>query len=90
LTRKGFAFNADKLGMMKQQADLFKSDLKTADVTFQNLDSSNISITDVSHYYNRNNFSPTIYPREQIGFNLKIPVVNMLKIMQLVTRTKQD
>ena len=51
LTRKGFAFNADKPGMMEQQADLFKAALKTVDVTFQNLDSSEISITDVSHYY---------------------------------------
>jgi len=51
LNRKGFAFNADKPGMMEQQADLFKSALKTVDVTFQNLDSSEISITDVSHYY---------------------------------------
>jgi len=51
LTRKGFAFNADKPGMMEQQADLFKSALKTVDATFQNLDSSEISITDVSHYY---------------------------------------
>merc|ERR1712004_625743 len=51
LTRKGFAFNADRPGMMEQQADLFKSALKNVDVTFQNLDSSEISITDVSHYY---------------------------------------
>jgi magnesium chelatase subunit H len=51
LTRKGFAFNADKPGMMEAQGALFKSALKTVDVTFQNLDSSEISITDVSHYY---------------------------------------
>jgi magnesium chelatase subunit H len=51
LTRKGFAFNADKPGMMEAQADLFRSALKNVDVTFQNLDSSEISITDVSHYY---------------------------------------
>jgi magnesium chelatase subunit H len=51
LTRKGFAFNADKPGMMEAQAELFKSALKTVDCTFQNLDSSEISITDVSHYY---------------------------------------
>jgi len=51
LTRKGFAFNADKPGMMEQQADLFKAALKNVDCTFQNLDSSEISITDVSHYY---------------------------------------
>jgi magnesium chelatase subunit H len=51
LSRKGFAFNADKPGMMEAQAELFRSALKTVDVTFQNLDSSEISITDVSHYY---------------------------------------
>ena len=51
LTRKGFAFNADKPGMMEAQADLFKAALKKVDCTFQNLDSSEISITDVSHYY---------------------------------------
>ncbi|CAM9406170.1 unnamed protein product [Heterosigma akashiwo] len=49
--RKGFAFNADKPGMMEQQTDLFKSSLAKVDVTFQNLDSSEISLTDVSHYY---------------------------------------
>jgi len=49
--RKGFAFNADKPGMMEQQTDLFKSSLSKVDVTFQNLDSSEISLTDVSHYY---------------------------------------
>merc|ERR1711871_941284 len=40
LSRKGFAFNADKPGMMEK-----------VDVTFQNLDSSEISLTDVSHYF---------------------------------------
>ena len=49
--RKGFAFNADKPGMMEQQQDLFRAALSTVDVTFQNLDSSEISISDVSHYY---------------------------------------
>merc|ERR1711966_576756 len=51
LTRKGFAFNADKPGMMTQSTDMFKSSLAKVDVTFQNLDSSEISISDVSHYY---------------------------------------
>lgn len=50
-SRKGFAFNADKPGMMEQQTNKFKMALKTVDVTFQNLDSSEISLTDVSHYY---------------------------------------
>merc|ERR1711988_2013717 len=51
LTRKGFAFNADKPGEMELQTDLFKASLKTVDLTFQNLDSSEISLTDVSHYF---------------------------------------
>lgn len=51
INRKGFAFNADKPGQMDLQTDLFKASLKTVDLTFQNLDSSEISLTDVSHYY---------------------------------------
>jgi len=51
LNRKGYAFNADKPGQMDLQTDLFKASLKTVDLTFQNLDSSEISLTDVSHYY---------------------------------------
>jgi magnesium chelatase subunit H len=51
LARKGFAFSSDNPGMMEQNEALFRESLKTADVTFQNLDSSEISLTDVSHYY---------------------------------------
>ena len=51
VSRKGFAFNADKPGMMEQQTELFRNSLKRVDVTFQNLDSSEISLTDVSHYF---------------------------------------
>lgn len=51
INRKGFAFNADRPGEMELQTDLFKSSLKKVDLTFQNLDSSEISLTDVSHYY---------------------------------------
>lgn len=51
LARKGFAFSSDNPGMMEQNEDLFRASLKTADMTFQNLDSSEISLTDVSHYY---------------------------------------
>ncbi|MGG6295844.1 magnesium chelatase subunit H [Leptolyngbya sp. AN02str] len=51
LARKGFAFSSDNPGVMEQNEDLFRASLKTADVTFQNLDSSEISLTDVSHYY---------------------------------------
>ncbi|MBD2020537.1 magnesium chelatase subunit H [Leptolyngbya sp. FACHB-36] len=51
LARKSFAFSSDNPGMMEQSREIFESSLKTADVTFQNLDSSEISLTDVSHYY---------------------------------------
>jgi magnesium chelatase subunit H len=50
-SRKGFAFNADKPGILDDQVEKFKSALRKVDVTFQNLDSSEISLTDVSHYF---------------------------------------
>ena len=51
LSRKTFAFNADNPGRMDQNRRVFESVMKTADVTFQNLDSAEISLTDVSHYF---------------------------------------
>jgi magnesium chelatase subunit H len=51
LNRKSFAFSADNPGTMEQSRKIFETSLKTAEVTFQNLDSSEISMTDVSHYY---------------------------------------
>jgi magnesium chelatase subunit H len=51
LSRKSFAFSADNPGTMEQTRKIFESTLKTADATFQNLDSSEISLTDVSHYF---------------------------------------
>jgi magnesium chelatase subunit H len=51
LSRKSFAFNSDNPGMMDQSRGIFEAALKTVDVTFQNLDSSEISLTDVSHYF---------------------------------------
>jgi magnesium chelatase subunit H len=51
LSRKGFAFNADRPGMMESATEIFKSSLSKVDCTFQNLDSSEISLTDVSHYF---------------------------------------
>merc|ERR1719199_1664266 len=51
LTRKSYAFNADKPGILDQSEDIFKSSLSKVDVTFQNLDSSEISLSDVSHYF---------------------------------------
>ena len=40
LSRKTYAFNADNPGEMNQKREVFESVMKTADVTFQNLDSS--------------------------------------------------
>ncbi|MGC1244670.1 MAG: magnesium chelatase subunit H, partial [Spirulinaceae cyanobacterium] len=49
--RKSFSFNSDNPGVMDDNRTIFETALKTADVTFQNLDSSEISLTDVSHYF---------------------------------------
>ena len=51
LKRKSFAFNSDNPGTMQDNRQVFEAALKTAEVTFQNLDSSEISLTDVSHYF---------------------------------------
>ncbi|WP_375470015.1 magnesium chelatase subunit H [uncultured Nostoc sp.] len=51
LNRKSFSFNSDNPGIMDESRQIFESSLKTADATFQNLDSSEISLTDVSHYF---------------------------------------
>lgn len=51
LKRKSFAFNSDNPGVMDENRQVFESSLKKADVSFQNLDSSEISLTDVSHYF---------------------------------------
>merc|ERR1719253_1245586 len=51
ISRKGFALNSDNPGELQESSGLFKSALSKVDVTFQNLDSSEISLTDVSHYF---------------------------------------
>eukprot|EP00245_Coleochaete_scutata_P001014 TRINITY_DN11240_c0_g2_i1.p1 TRINITY_DN11240_c0_g2~~TRINITY_DN11240_c0_g2_i1.p1 ORF type:complete len:1414 (-),score=393.13 TRINITY_DN11240_c0_g2_i1:774-5015(-) len=52
LSRKSFAFNSDAPGAgMEENRAVFEKALATADATFQNLDSSEISLTDVSHYF---------------------------------------
>lgn len=51
LKRKSFSFDSDNPGMMAESRGMFERALKTADATFQNLDSSEISLTDVSHYF---------------------------------------
>lgn len=52
LSRKSFAFDSDAPGIgMMEKRKVFEMALSTADATFQNLDSSEISLTDVSHYF---------------------------------------
>ena len=52
MSRKSFAFNSDRPGAGGEaNREAFVSAMKTVDVTFQNLDSSEISLTDVSHYF---------------------------------------
>merc|ERR1719159_2384048 len=51
ISRKSFAFNADRPGILDASEEIFRSSLKKVDVTFQNLDSSEISLSDVSHYF---------------------------------------
>jgi len=51
INRKGYAFNSDRPGELCLNTEAFKASLKTCDMTFQNLDSSEISLTDVSHYF---------------------------------------
>ncbi|KAA8495996.1 Magnesium-chelatase subunit ChlH, chloroplastic [Porphyridium purpureum] len=51
VSRKAFAFNSDTPGMMTQSTEIFTKSMATVDLTFQNLDSSEISLTDVSHYF---------------------------------------
>ncbi|GAU24246.1 hypothetical protein TSUD_23830 [Trifolium subterraneum] len=52
LSRKSFAFDSDAPGAgMSEKRQVFEMALSTADATFQNLDSSEISLTDVSHYF---------------------------------------
>ncbi|XP_031504289.1 magnesium-chelatase subunit ChlH, chloroplastic [Nymphaea colorata] len=52
LSRKSFAFDSDAPGIgMMEKRKVFEMALSTAEATFQNLDSSEISLTDVSHYF---------------------------------------
>ncbi|KAJ6992380.1 magnesium-chelatase subunit ChlH [Populus alba x Populus x berolinensis] len=52
LSRKSFAFDCDAPGAgMAEKRKVFEMALSTAEATFQNLDSSEISLTDVSHYF---------------------------------------
>ena len=52
MKRKSFAFNSDRPGAGGEESRaVFEKSMSTVDMTFQNLDSSEISLTDVSHYF---------------------------------------
>ena len=52
MKRKSYAFNSDRPGAGgEERRDVFEKSMGTVDMTFQNLDSSEISLTDVSHYF---------------------------------------
>ena len=97
LSRKSFAFNSDNAGMMDQNQDLFTSALKTVDVTFQNLDSSEISLTDVSHYFDsdptklvetlrKDGKKPTAYIADTTTANAQVRTLS--ETVRLDARTK--
>jgi magnesium chelatase subunit H len=96
LKRKSFAFDSDNPGMMKENRELFESSLKTADATFQNLDSSEISLTDVSHYFDsdptkvvsslRGGKTPSAYMADTTTANAQVRTLS--ETVRLDTRTK--
>ncbi|WP_413325234.1 magnesium chelatase subunit H [Synechococcus sp. MIT S9503] len=97
LSRKTFAFNADNPGEMNQKRDVFENVMKTADVTFQNLDSAEISLTDVSHYFDSDptkliaglrddGKAPTSYIADTTTANAQVRSLN--ETIRLDSRTK--
>ncbi len=97
LSRKTFAFNADNPGEMDQKREVFESVMKTADVTFQNLDSAEISLTDVSHYFDSDptkliqglrddGKSPTSYIADTTTANAQVR--SLSETIRLDSRTK--
>ena len=97
LARKSFAFTSDNPGTMEQNRQIFEGALKTADVTFQNLDSSEISLTDVSHYFDsdptkvvsslrKDGKTPTAYIADTTTANAQVRTLS--ETVRLDARTK--
>ncbi len=97
LKRKSFAFNSDNPGMMEDNRQVFEASLKTAEVTFQNLDSSEISLTDVSHYFDsdptkvvaslrKDGKQPTAYIADTTTANAQVRTLS--ETVRLDARTK--
>ena len=98
LARKSFAFNSDAPGAgMEENRAIFEASLKTVDMTFQNLDSSEISLTDVSHYFDSDPTKlvqsvrtdgkmPTAYIADTTTANAQVRTLS--ETVRLDTRTK--
>ena len=97
LKRKSFAFDSDNPGVMKDDRKVFEAALKTAEVTFQNLDSSEISLTDVSHYFDsdptkvvatlrKDGKKPTAYIADTTTANAQVRTLS--ETVRLDARTK--
>ncbi|HAX87861.1 MAG TPA: magnesium chelatase subunit H [Cyanobacteria bacterium UBA11370] len=97
LARKSFAFTSDSPGTMEQSRKIFESALKTAEATFQNLDSSEISLTDVSHYFDsdptkvvaslrKDGKSPSAYIADTTTANAQVRTLS--ETVRLDARTK--
>lgn len=91
LSRKSFAFDSDAPGAgMTEKRQVFEMALSTADATFQNLDSSEISLTDVSHYFDsdptnlvqnlrKDGKKPSSYIADTTTANAQVKVVTLLE-----------
>ncbi|XP_047308049.1 magnesium-chelatase subunit ChlH, chloroplastic-like [Impatiens glandulifera] len=98
LSRKSFAFDSDAPGAgMMEKRQVFEMALSTADATFQNLDSSEISLTDVSHYFDsdptnlvqnlrKDGKKPSAYIADTTTANAQVRTLS--ETMRLDARTK--
>lgn len=93
LSRKSFAFDCDAPGAgMSEKRKVFEMALGTADATFQNLDSSEISLTDVSHYFDsdptnlvqsfrKDGKKPNAYIADTTTANAQVNIVKLLSYL---------
>ncbi|CAK0800811.1 unnamed protein product [Prorocentrum cordatum] len=86
LTRKGFALSADAPGELTESTELFKSSLKKVDITFQNLDSSEISLTDVVENLRDDGKKPSAFIADTTSANAQVRSLSAQ--VRLDSRTK--
>lgn len=91
LNRKSFAFNSDNPGVMKDNRKIVEFSFTIADATFQNLDSSEISLTDVSHYFDSDTTKVVsslrdLYIADTTTANVQVRTLS--ETVRLDTRTK--